>query len=286
MPRRLMCTVLAIGFTLTCASTAAAQAGGLPPCPDRAELITNYVPDYLRIGEALAFAIERENTQGVQQVRVTLPSATGSQDELVTFPEGRFRVRIIRSLREEIRSIDLRFSWDQNVGKTNACTGSDSYRAIPVVANDAVVGRPDVARLAGRYRAKYPRERAVRWRLDPQCDVFGCRTRLRSRGGLRGTLVPQANGGYVLERRQRAGYCRVEFINGSSRTYGIYLYTRLTLTVARQTADERLAVELTGRRLTWYDAPADQLNLCNTAPKREVRSVRVRRSRGRQTSST
>jgi hypothetical protein len=286
MPRRLMCTVLAVGFALTCASTAAAQAGGLPPCPDRDELITNYVPDYLRIGEALAFAIERENTQGVQQVRVTFPSATGSQDEFVTFPEDRFRVRIIRSVPEGLPSIDLGFSWDQNVGKTNACAGSDRYRAIPVVSNRAVVGRSDVARLSGRYRAKYPRERAARWRLDPQCNVFGCRTRLRSSGGLRGTLVPQPNGGYVLDRRQRAGYCRVEFINGSSRTYGIYLYTRLTLNVARQTTDERLALELTGRRLTWYDAPADEINLCNTAPKREVRSVRVRRSRGRQASST
>jgi hypothetical protein len=158
----------------------------------------------------------------------------------VTFPVGRFRLRIIRSAPTGIRSVDLAFSWDQNIGKTSACTGSDSYRAIPVVAENAVIGRPNVARLAGRYRAKYPRERAARWRLDPQCDVFGCKTRLRSSGGLRGTLIPQATGDYVLNRRQRAGYCRVSFANGSSRIYGIYLYTRLTLSVARQTTGDRL----------------------------------------------
>jgi hypothetical protein len=214
----------------------------------------------------------------VQQVRVIYPSATGAQEELLTFPEGRFRLRIIRSAPTGTKSIDLAFSWDQNVGKTSACTGSDSYRTIPVVAKDAVIGRPDAARLSGRYRAKYPGERAARWRLDPQCDVFGCKTRLRSNGGLRGTLIPQANGDYVLNRRQRVGYCRVGFANGSSKTYGIYLYTRLTLSVARETAENRLAVRLTGRRLTWYDAPADELNLCKTAPKRKVRSVRVRRS--------
>jgi hypothetical protein len=275
-----MCTGLASLVLLTCATPAAGQVSVLPPCPDRDDLITTFVPDYLRIGEALAFTIERKNTQSVQQVRVTLPSATGSQAELVTFPEGRLRVRIIRSVPRGIRRFDVAFSWDQNVGKTNACAGSDEYSAIPVVANDAVVGRPDVARLSGRYRAKYRRERAARWRLDPRCDVFGCRTRLTSSGGLRGTLVPKANGKYVLIRRKRAGYCRVEFVNGSSRTYGIYLYTRLTLAVARQTAEDRLAVRLTGRRVSWYDTPADQLNLCNTARQHEVGSVRVRRLGG------
>lgn len=45
MPRRLICTLLAFGFALACASTAAAQAGGLPPCPDRDELITQHQVD-------------------------------------------------------------------------------------------------------------------------------------------------------------------------------------------------------------------------------------------------
>ena len=285
MRRSLICPVLAIGVALTCASTAVAQTAGLPGCPASDEVITTYVPDFLRIGDALAFTIERENAQAVQQVRVSRTGADGPEAELVSFSEGRSRVRIIRSVPREIRSVDLAFSWDQNVGRTNACTGSDSYRTIPVVATGAVVGRADVARLSGRYRATYRGSSPARWRLRPRCDVFGCKTRLRSTGRLRGTLVPKENGGYVLNRRQRAGDCRVGFIDGSSETYGIYLYTRLTLSVARRAADGRLAVKLVGRRVSWYDAPADELNLCNTASQRQVDKLRVRRSPGRPSSS-
>jgi hypothetical protein len=54
-----MCTVLATGFALAGAATAAAQQDELPPCPGTDELITTYAPDYLRIGAALAFTIER-----------------------------------------------------------------------------------------------------------------------------------------------------------------------------------------------------------------------------------
>jgi hypothetical protein len=79
-----------------------------------------------------------------------------------------------------------------------------------------------VAWLSGRYRATYTRQSSSRWTLRPSCDVFGCATKLRSNGGLIGTLRPQSNGTYELERRTKIGECRIASDDGSRKTWGIY----------------------------------------------------------------
>ena len=112
-----MCSAVLIVVAWMCPVPASAQVSQLPPCPNTDDLVTTYVPEYMRIGDALAFTIERENARAVQQVRVILPTADGPQEELVTFPSDRLRVRLIRFVPPKARSLGLSFSWDQNVGK-------------------------------------------------------------------------------------------------------------------------------------------------------------------------
>lgn len=162
--------------------------------------------------------------------------------------------------------------------ETKLLRGQDTYRGDSDRCPERDGWSLEHPGLSGHYHANYLRDEAARWTLRPRCDVFGCKTLLRSSSGLRGTLVPQDDGRYELNRRQRAGSCQVGFVDGTTRTYGIYLHTRLWLTVSRRPAPDDIGLQLDGRRTSWHDAPADDFNLCNIAAKCEAGRVRARRS--------
>ena len=248
-----------------------------PPCPSGDDAVATYPPDYLREGAALAFSFERDSEATVDQVTVRYPTESGVRDETFAFPEDEDELRVIRPAPGGRHTFDLRFSWQQNLGQPDACGGVDSYRAIPIVSRRAKVGRPEAARLSGRYQAVYRSGRS-RWTLRPTCDVFGCATRLHSSGGLRGTMRPWGARRYRFKGRERVATCRLGFSDGTSRTYGVYGYTELSLRVVRRRVKDRVALRLEGRRVYSEAAPADELDQCDAPANREVERVRVRRT--------
>ena len=277
MHRLLACAATAVGVLALGSSAAAQTAAQLPPCPSGDDLVTTYPPDYLRAGAPLAFSFEREEESAVGQVTVTYPGQAGVRSETFGFPEFEDEVRVIRPAPRGRHRFELRFAWQQNVGRPDACRGSDMYRAIPIVSRRAKVGRPEAARFSGHYRARYHGGDRARWTLRPTCDVFGCVTRFRSSGKLRGTMRPEGARRYRFADRERVGSCRLGFSDGTSRTYAIYGYTEISLRVVRRRSKDGVALRLEGRRVYSQAAPADDLDLCDTPANREVERVQVRR---------
>lgn len=110
------------------------------------------------------------------------------------------------------------------LGHASACVGEDRYANVPVIAPGARAGDPTVIRLPRALTVRYARGARGgrnRWRLAPRCDVFGCRTTVRSSGGLRGTLRPIGAGLYEMRTRERVGYCQVTYIDGQRQRFGI-----------------------------------------------------------------
>jgi hypothetical protein len=212
-------------------------------------------------------------------VEVAYPGPDGQLRERFAFTPGEDEIRVIRPSPQG-PSFDLSFTWQQGLGRPDACVGADSYANIPIVAKSARVGRPGVARLSGRYRATYTRQPSSRWTLCPTCDVFGCATRLRSNGGLSGTLRPQGNGTYTLERRTKIGECHLDSSDGSRKTWGIYAYDSATLRVQRVRSRDRVALRLTGRKTYYESAPSDELDLCRVAENRVTTRVTLQRTGG------
>lgn len=257
-------------------STAFGQT--LPRCPDEDEFVTNEVPRFLRAGSSLAFSISRDS-DSVAEVEVVYPGPEGPLRERFAFPPDEDEIRVIRPAPPG-RSFELTFFWQQGLGSPNACAGTEAHTNIPIVAKSARVGRPETARLAGRYRATYTRQRPSRWTLRPSCDVFGCATRLRSSGGLRGVLRPQSDGTYEFERRTKVGECRIASSDGSRKTWRIYGYDRVTLRVRRVRKRDGVALDLAGRRSYYESAPSDEFDLCDVPENRFTTRLTVRRAGG------
>jgi hypothetical protein len=100
------------------------------------------------------------------------------------------------------------------------------------------------------------------------------------RGGLSGTLRPQSNGTYELERRTKIGECRIASDDGSRKTWGIYAYDGVTLRVQRVRSRDGVALQLTGRKTYYESAPSDEFDLCDVAENRSTTRVTLRRTGG------
>lgn len=254
----------------------AAVGQTLPRCPDEDESVTSEVPRFLREGASLAFSISRDS-DSVADVEVVYPGPEGPLRERFAFPPEEDEIRVIRPAPPGT-SFALTFTWQQGLGSPNACGGTDAYTNIPIVASSARVGRPESARLTGRYRATYTRQSPSRWTLRPSCDVFGCATKLRSNGGLRGTLRPQSDGTYEFERRTKVGECRIASSDGSRKTWRIFGYDRVTLRVRTVRERDGVALQLVGRKSYYESAPSDEFDLCNVPENRFTTRLTVRRT--------
>jgi hypothetical protein len=264
--------IVVVGVMAASPQTAAAQ-GPLPACPAAEEAVTTTVPSYARRGGSIAVTAERDFEGPVNSVTLALGDRAetfffGASDEL----------RIIRAVPGGSRTLVAGFSWEQGTGTPAACAGSDQY-SIPVIAPGAKAGNPEVARLSGRWAVRYGRGGSdspsrARWRLRPRCDVFGCRTVLRSNAGFRGTLKIDRLKRYRLRERVKWGTCTVTYVSGREENFGIYAHVALILRVTR--ARNGVARALRGLRVERYDIPSDALGACNT-PGKIRQSVRAKR---------
>lgn len=248
---------------------AGAAASDVPACPVGDRQIEVLGPDFVRTGEAVGVTVERDNKR-VEWVAIKVGS---SEPERFAFGDG-YRIRVIRPASRG-RSITVVASWTQGAGTPAECVGQDSL-AIRVVSATARVGDPDVSRLAGRWRVTYRHgsktSLSSRWRLTPRCDVFGCATRLRSSGGLRGVLRINDGGRYEVQgapihemncelRDQASGH-----LIGSYKVYG-----RRTITVRALPGGAEAAARLVGISRTRFSIPGDANGLCNVPATRSER---------------
>lgn len=249
-----------------------------PPCPVADEGVFTFPPDYVRQGGAIAFTIQRRRGHGIAAVTVTYSSADGQTTEVLEFGD-QDRVRAIRPVPEGRRAIRLHFEWAQDEGTPAHCLGVDDYPDIPVIAANARAGDPAVPRLSGRWAIRYSRRGTVeraRWTLTPRCDVFGCRTGLRSSGGFRGSLEVVSRRQYRFETRERYATCEVTYGGGRRVDWTIFRYVRVTLRPTR--LRNGAARGMIGHRTSTYDAPSDEFGICPT-PSTERSRIRARRLR-------
>ena len=255
--------VLAMGVGLT----AGHAQDPLPACPNRADLVWTYPPDYLRVGQSLTFSFERDNRR-VESVRVRYPTPRGAQEEDFRF-DRRSYIRVIRPAPGTPRRFGMTFRWVQNAGRESACRGTDTYRGIPIVPRDARVGDPRVARFAGRYRTRYSTGDKARWRLRPRCDYFGCKTKLKSKAGLKANFRPRRGNRYRLYTKEYAGYCEVTYLTGATRRYNVYHHSYMTLRVTRTRVRDGLATRLSGERRAETYAEGRGYDICRKRRARE-----------------
>jgi hypothetical protein len=256
---------------------AAAQTS-LPRCPSSEETVTVDAPRYVRDGGSLAIGVERDYDAAVDSVQVTYSADGPAETATETFTfEDEDELRIIRAVPPSRKSVSLHVRWVQDEGTPAACEGVDSFPAIPVIGKHAKAGNPGLARIEGRWAVRYGtggKKGRTRWRLAPRCDVFGCRTRLRSAGGYRGLLKPRG-ARYEFRTRERTGTCIVTYVDGRTVRWPVLAYVRVTLrpTVVRDSVARRM----TGSRVERYDAPADEFGICDTprTTKERVRAVRL-----------
>jgi hypothetical protein len=254
----------------------AAAQNPLPVCPADDEAVTTTAPGYVRRGGSLAITAERGPDASVTSVTLTVSSGQGNTTETLAFGEEA-ELRIIRAVPPGRRTVLVRVAWIQGAGSPAACAGTDEYPAIPVIAASARAGNPAVARVSGRWsvrRGPGGRSSRARWRLKPRCDVFGCRTRLRSTGGFRGYLVPIRGGRYQFKIREKYATCQVTYIDGSQDNHGIYRYVTLLLRPTK--VREGVARGMTGLYVARYEAPNDAAGVCNV-PGKKRRTVTAAR---------
>ena len=275
---RALCTVFILGVAVALSllgSPESSSGARAPVCPNRADLVRTFPPTYIRAGRPVFFAFERDRLS-ITSVRVTYPTRKGANSERFRFPRGRDRVKVLRSAPGKPRRFRMTFMWRQNSGQANACRGVDEYRRIPIVPRKAHVGRTDVSRFAGRYRANYGRSGGARWRLRPVCDYFACKSRLRSSGQLKGKFVPRRGNRYTLYSKESAGYCVVTSrLTGQRRKYKMYGDIRVALRVKRQR--NGVATRLVGRRFFETYTAGDPYDTCERLERSTSERVSVRR---------
>jgi hypothetical protein len=237
-------------------SAAVAQGGELPPCPSGREAVSTYPPDYVRRGASFEYSVQRARSS-VTEVRVTTIGSSGLADvvEDFAFAEGEDEIEVVREVPTGRSTIAMRFDWLQDEGRPSACRGSDVYRDIPVISKTAKAGDVEAPRLAGRWAIRYgkgrTREDRTTWRLTPLCDVFGCRTRLDSKGGYRGSLTVQDDGTYLFEDRVFAGTCTAEYVDGSRSKFRFFAY--ITVAIKPSRVRRGVARGFTGKRTVEYE---------------------------------
>lgn len=230
-------------------------------------------PQYVRSGRGYTIRAAKDLGQGIEALAITYTVAGKSTTEVVPFQDE--SLRIVRAAPAS-GTLGLRFEWAENPGEQDACRGSDTYARIPVIGANLKAGRPGVTRFVGQYRASFRDARgSSTWTMRPNCDVFGCGTRLRSSGGLRGTFFPQDDGTYRLTRRFTAGYCRVTYSSGRRVTWTIFGYRRISLRVTA--SRDGVATRFSGRETTSYDVPSDPGGACAPPGTERTRVTVVRR---------
>jgi len=195
-------------ITLGLAGASSAAAADLPVCPPDDETLDTATPSYLRVDESFKVSIESgTGTNIVVQVgEQVIPLTQDAAGEAVAIVNGP----------TELGTLDIVFSWDQDLGTTQACHGIDAS-TLPVIPAEGKAGDPDAARLTGKYDVTYRRagfKDTVRWTVKPRCAFFGCGTRLDSTGGYHGLLTPE-DGHYSLKpRHSTQGYCTLTYTSG------------------------------------------------------------------------
>ncbi|MTD47142.1 hypothetical protein GKE82_24710 [Conexibacter sp. W3-3-2] len=111
--------------------------------------------------------------------------------------------------------------------------------------------------------------------MRPNCDVFGCGTRVRSSGTLRGTFFPQDDGTYRLTRRVSAGFCSVTYADGRKAKWTIFASQRVSLRVTASRGG--VATRFSGRETISYDVPSDPVGACKPPRTERTRVTVVRR---------
>ncbi|MDO9354069.1 MAG: hypothetical protein Q7T55_10260 [Solirubrobacteraceae bacterium] len=265
-------------FSHAAVASAQESTPELPLCPAADEALLTFPPDYARRGQSYKFSVERKNDSVPEfLVQSTLPTNAADapliQQEAFQFDDSG-ETEAIRPVPAHGRNLGLRFSWTQNADTPSACRGNDNYPEIPIVAADAKVGKPDLTRIAGRYRVhrRYEKDRPT-WSLRPDCDIFGCTTTVRSSGGLRGLFRIDDEHGYVFEQRSRIGRCEVT-TNG--RTVKWSIFSIRTIKVRPTSVVRGVATALTGSERYSEEIPSDEFGVC-TDPTEFVQRITLRR---------
>ena len=150
----------------------------------------------------------------------------------------------------------LVYEWNQDVGTGTACHGLARH-TVALASQKQSIGDPDTLRLQGSYRASYTRgEGSTIWHLSPRCDYLACNARLRSNGGLRGTLKLRRDGTYAITD-DLAGFGRCVVVNNltGNRTVFEPAYTRHRLIVLDEgSGSGAIARRFTGRVTDTYRA--------------------------------
>jgi hypothetical protein len=186
MPRfsvtRVIAATAATGF---CAAAALAQSPPVPACPDGQDEVTTFTQGYGKPGQTMVLRMQTDSdtiTNASATVTAQDGSATTLPVELDLYGDA---TKIFVAAPAAGSAFTVTFAWDQDAGTSAACHGTDVYTD-PLLPVDAVVGRPSAKRLQGRWRMRYrsishPGQHVrTTWTLSPNCDYFGCDTRLRS----------------------------------------------------------------------------------------------------------
>jgi hypothetical protein len=207
------------------------NAQTLLACPDETDALVTYPPDYIREGQSWVTTVE---TSGRSVANAVLHVET-APTPIVLDNNGDGKL-VMPPVASADREAVLVYEWDQDLGTQAACHGTDEY-TVPIARAADTVGKASTGRLEGSYRARYTRgEGTATWRLSPTCDLLACNSRLRSSGGLRGTVKLRTNGTYSFtDDLGGIGECVVRNnLTGEVRTHRP-AYVRHRLIVFRET---------------------------------------------------
>jgi hypothetical protein len=218
MPRfsctRVLLMCVAVGAT-TAAAFAQGPAPAPPACPDGEDKLTTFTQGYGKPAQSMVLRVQA-NSDEISNATVTVTAQDGTATTTAFEPDYYVdQIKVIVVAPASGSSFTVAFAWDQDAGSAAACHGTDIY-TLPLLPVDAVVGTPTAKRLQGRWRMRYrpisykgKRDKST-WTLTPKCDYFGCDTRMRSTGHLRGVVKLRPDDSYRFEVTDHAaGSCTV-----------------------------------------------------------------------------
>jgi len=251
-------------ITLVLAGASSAAADDLPVCPPDDETLSTSTPTYLRLDESFKVSVDGGTGTNItvqvgEQVIPLTQDASGEAVVIVNGPTA-------------LGTFDIIFSWDQNLGTTQACHGVD-LTTLQVIPAESKAGDPDIARLTGKYDLTFRRagyKTASLWSAKPRCDFFGCASRVESNPGTHGVLTPSDNGHYAIKpRHYTQSYCTLTYASGRRVIVRPWVNVTQTLDVKPTKVEDGVVQRFSGTEVLHFVTTSRARN--RGCPKKDAR---------------